>query len=543
MNRQAYLKIFLLVLAGALLLALAAYFNREHIKRSTTGAGPVMQPETQVPATPAKESKVVLKSGLAGRWYPSDANALSKQVASLFQKADVNSSDKAVALILPHAGYQYSGRVAAMGLESLGKKYNRIIVIGPSHYILMEDVLSVPQGTHYETPIGQVPLDVEFINKLLSYPMFQNVLQANQLEHSTQIQVPLLQYAQKDFKLVPIVAGNCAPQTISKAAAILKSLIDGDTLVIASSDFVHYGPNYNFVPFKDNVPERIKNLDMGAYEYIAKLDAAGFGKYISDTGATICGHIPIAILLSMLDKPVETRLVKYTTSGELIGDYSNSVSYLAVAFCGTWNSGPGIAATTAPELTEAEKKQLLMLARKSIVYFLDRQEVPELSDLNITISDSLKNPRAAFVTLNKIVKTASSGPRKDTQLRGCIGDIMPRGPLYKSVIYNAINAAVNDRRFYPVSKNELDDIEIEISALTVPKAISSPQEIRIGVDGVILSKDGHSAVFLPQVAPEQGWDVNQTLTHLALKAGLPENGWKDGASFETFQAVVFGENQ
>jgi AmmeMemoRadiSam system protein B/AmmeMemoRadiSam system protein A len=542
MDRHTYLKTFLFILAGVLLLAFIVYFSRLH-KEPGISAVPTPPPKIKAPPSPAKEAKTVLSSTLAGRWYPSDADTLSKQVAALFQKTDVNSSENVVALILPHAGYQYSGRVAAMGLQSLGKKYKRIVVIGPSHYTFMEDVLSVPQATHYQTPVGEVPLDVELINKLLTYPMFQNIPQVNQLEHSTQIQVPLLQYAQKDFKLVPIVAGNCAPETVSRVAAILKSLIDGDTLVIASSDFVHYGPNYNFVPFKDNVPERIKNLDMGAYEYIAKLDAAGFQKYISDTGATICGNVPIAILLSMLDKTVETKLIKYTTSGELTGDYSNSVSYFAIAFYGIWNSGPEIAPTAVPELTEAEKKQLLILARKSIVYFLEKRDAPELSDLNITISDTLKKPRAAFVTLKKFVKTVLPGPRNDTELRGCIGDIMPRQPLYKSVIYNAINAAVNDRRFYPVSKNELGDIEIEISVLTVPKPISSPKEIRIGADGVILSKNGRSAVFLPQVAPEQGWDVDETLTHLAVKAGLSGNDWKEGAHFETFQAVVFGENQ
>ena len=115
--------------------------------------------------------------------------------------------------------------------------------------------------------------------------------------------------------------------------------------------------------------------------------------------------------------------------------------------------------------------------------------------------------------------------------------------MYKSVMHNAINAAVNDYRFNPVSKDELGDIEIEISVLTIPKSIGSPKEIRIGVDGVILSKSGYSAVFLPQVAPEQGWDVDQMLTHLSLKAGLPEDAWKDGANFQVFQAVVFGENE
>jgi AmmeMemoRadiSam system protein A len=139
--------------------------------------------------------------------------------------------------------------------------------------------------------------------------------------------------------------------------------------------------------------------------------------------------------------------------------------------------------------------------------------------------------RAAFVTL-----------KKDSLLRGCIGDIFPQRPLYKSVILNAIHACVNDRRFVPVSPDECNDITIEISALTPPAPVESSSDIRIGIDGVVLNKDGHSAVFLPQVAPEQGWNLDQTLTHLSQKAGLPAEAWKEGASFLVFQAVVFGES-
>jgi len=128
-------------------------------------------------------------------------------------------------------------------------------------------------------------------------------------------------------------------------------------------------------------------------------------------------------------------------------------------------------------------------------------------------------------------------------LRGCIGDIFPQRPLYKSVIRNAINACFNDRRFPPVAEAECKDITIEISALTVPEPVASADEIRIGTDGVVLSKDGRSAVFLPQVAPEQGWDVDQMLTQLSLKAQLTADAWKEGASFLVFQADVFGENE
>ena len=156
--------------------------------------------------------------------------------------------------------------------------------------------------------------------------------------------------------------------------------------------------------------------------------------------------------------------------------------------------------------------------------------MPEASDLDFTASESMKPPRAAFVTL-----------KKNGQLRGCVGDIFPQRPLYKSVISNAIYAALRRPAFPATQKDEYDQIKIEISALTPPTPVASWQDIRIGTDGMVLNKDGRSAVFLPQVAPEQGWDLETTLGHLSLKAGLPADAWKQGASFHVFQADVFGE--
>ncbi len=519
----------LLVLVIVLLGIAGIFFLRAYISETppTGGIIPLKKEE------PAELPKIVLRSSLAGTWYSADAEALSKQIESFFQKAQVKPINNVIALILPHAGYRYSGQTAVCGLKTTDKKYKRIIVIGPSHRIPMEEILSVPRVTHYETPLGQVPLDVEFINKLLKYSLFQNVPQAHKNEHSVQIEIPLLQYSQKDFKLVPIVAGSCSLQTIAKAGNILKSLVDAETLIIISSDFVHFGSNFGYAPFKENIPEQIKELDMGAYEYIAGLDAKGFLEYKYNTGATICGYVPIAILLSMLNEPAKAELIKYATSGELTNDFTNSVSYLSVAFSGSWQSRQEIepqANNPELELTEDDKKQLLALANKTIIYALRTRRVPQASELGVSISDAMKCPRAAFVTL-----------KKHSQLRGCIGDIFPQRPLYKSVIRNAINACVNDRRFLPVTEEECNDITIEISALTAPEPVASSNEIRIGIDGVVLSKDGHSAIYLPQVAPEYGWDVNQMLTQLSLKAQLPADAWKEGASFLVFQADVFGE--
>jgi AmmeMemoRadiSam system protein A len=287
------------------------------------------------------------------------------------------------------------------------------------------------------------------------------------------------------------------------------------------------------VPFTENIPEQLKKLDTGALKLIEALDAPGFLEYRERTGATICGYVPIAVLLSMLDKSDKAELIDYTTSGQLEGDYSRSVSYLSIVFSGAWRKGSSMEPPARDAgLTDSDREKLIDLARKTIGYALEHGQVPEVAELGIEVSDTLKEPRAAFVTL-----------KKAGQLRGCIGDIFPSQPLYKSVLLNAINAAFRDRRFAPLQKEELADITIEISALTRPRSVPSSDRIRIGTDGIVLNKAGRSAVFLPQVAPEQGWDLSQTLTQLSLKAGLAADDWKEGAAFLVFQADVFGEGE
>ncbi len=177
-------------------------------------------------------------------------------------------------------------------------------------------------------------------------------------------------------------------------------------------------------------------------------------------------------------------------------------------------------------LKEEEKKLLLKIARETLDSYVKNKQIPEFE----IPYDTLKTNAGAFVTLNK-----------NHNLRGCIGYIMPVKPLYLTVIENAVNACSRDYRFPPVSPAELKDIHIEISVLSPPVEVESYNDIIIGEHGVILKKEGHQAVFLPQVAPEQGWDLATTLTHLSTKAGLPPDGWKKNASFEVFTAIVFKE--
>jgi AmmeMemoRadiSam system protein A len=190
-----------------------------------------------------------------------------------------------------------------------------------------------------------------------------------------------------------------------------------------------------------------------------------------------------------------------------------------------------MSAASKTELGDEDKRLLLKLARATLASYLTHHEMPEPETLDVEITSAMKTVMGGFVTLTK-----------GGDLRGCIGEIEPRRPLFRVVMDHAVDAAINDPRFPPVGADELASLRIEISVLTPPHPVASYRDIVIGKHGMTIEKGFRQAVFLPQVAPEQGWDLEETLTHLATKAGLPADAWKEGASFQVFEAVVFHED-
>lgn len=469
----------------------------------------------------------ILKSTIAGSWYPGTARSLKKMVYEFFSQAKIEKDFRPIALIVPHAGYIYSGKVAAYAYRLLiGKKIKRVFILGPAHRVFTNKVI-LSDSDYYQTPLGNIPIDKEVVSELLKssslFKVDENILLP---EHSVQIQLPFLQLALNKFKIVPLVVGELKKEEILKVAQVLKKYLDSETLFIASSDFTHYGYSYGYLPFRENVEEKLRKLDHAAYQYIKKLDLEGFLSYLAETGITICGFIPISILLALLPSDSQAIDLKYDTSGNMLNDFSNSVSYFSIAF---YKNSQG-RNNSSSILTAEEKKQLLKLSRAVLESYIREGKIPQPEDIGIKLTDNLLQKRAAFVTL-----------QKDHSLRGCIGDIFPSKPLYQVIIERTIDAAVNDPRFPPVSKQELESIKIEISALTPLREVPSYQDIVIGRDGIYLVKGFQRAVFLPQVATEQGWDLETTLTHLSLKAGLQPYAWREGASFYVFQAEVFSE--
>ncbi len=179
-------------------------------------------------------------------------------------------------------------------------------------------------------------------------------------------------------------------------------------------------------------------------------------------------------------------------------------------------------------LTEEEKKYLLQLARRSIVHYLKNRRLLEEEVDN----PGLRQKRGAFVTL-----------KVNGELRGCIGYPLPYKPLYQTIIEMAVAAATEDYRFPPLAREELDELRIEISVLTLPRKVNKPEEVIVGQHGIIISKGSNKGLLLPQVPLEYGWDLETYLNHGCLKAGLPADEWRRGVNLEVFEAQVFSEEE
>jgi len=482
-------------------------------------------------------TKKVMISPLAGQWYQDSERALRSEIAELGKNQTVVRKKNVCGAVVPHAGYRYSGHVAAgVFLRIDPKRYNRILVMGPSHYVGMRNQVSVPDATHFSTPLGELNVDTEFVARLRKLPFITCRPEAHAREHSDQIQLPLIQTClATHIPVVCMVCGQFGVSNLVSAAAELKGLLDDKTLFVASSDFTHYGANYGYVPFTKDVQKNLEMLDMSIFDLFAHKDFSGFLARLDETGATVCGRDPLSFLLAMMPADAKIDRTAYETSGRMLSDARNSVSYIGALVTGTWTA-PSACAPPAVKndgaVPEADCERLLVLARETIEQALRSGMKHTALVEPKTLTDGMKALRGGFVTLHK-----------RGALRGCIGEIVPRREIWKVVREQALNSAFHDPRFEPLTEPELNEIDIEISMLTPPKPISSWKEIVIGKHGVVLSKDGRSAVFLPQVAPEQGWDVEAMLENLSRKAGLSPDAWRSGTDFLVFEAQIIRETK
>ena len=473
------------------------------------------------------DPKKVRKPAVAGAFYPADPEILKKQVSLFLEKAGPPEIDgEILALVSPHAGYPYSGQIAGTAYKNVqGKKYDAVVVIAPSHSEYFRGVSVYDEGG-YETPLGVVPVDEDLARVIVEGDeIVKSSMAGHGEEHSLEVQLPFLQEALVDLKIVPIVMADRSFSSCEKLAnAIAQATKGRDVLLVASSDLYH---GYSY---EDCVAADTRTLE-AIEEYSPKRLCNGFAKEVYQA----CGGGPIAtVLLAAKEMGADkAAVVARTNSNDVMGERSGyCVGYAAVAIYKSGNGNPSKGERRVGVdvgLSDEDKKLLLEIARTTIEKRVKGESAPEF---NVT-SAILNEHRGAFVTINK-----------HGQLRGCIGYIEPVKPLFLTVREMAESAALNDPRFSPVTESELKNIEIEISALTPLKRIDDVDEIEVGVHGIYIKRGYYSGLLLPQVATEYGWDRPTFLEHTCMKAGLPTDAWQEkDIEIYIFSADIFKEEK
>jgi AmmeMemoRadiSam system protein B/AmmeMemoRadiSam system protein A len=464
------------------------------------------------------------KPAAAGRFYAADSAELRATLGKLFSGATPRTAGNVTAIVTPHAGYVFSGKVAASGYNQVdpGKPFDNVFVIASSHQVSFPGASIYNQGD-YVTPLGKVKVNTDLANKLIrENKVFTYNPEAGRTEHSLEVQVPFLQYhLKKDFSLVPIVIGAQSEESCKKIAAALKPWFNDRNLFVFSTDFSHY-PSYSDAQSADKAT--CDAIVSGSPEKLMKVLNDYRNRNIPNLATNLCGWTSILVMLNLTGHDPEIKItpVQYMNSGDSkFGDKDQVVGYWSLAVTRE---------ASAFDFSPDEKIKLLEIARNTIEKYLREKRIPD--DNPATYSEKLKIQAGAFVTL-----------KEDGALRGCIGRFSADIPLYKLIRQMAVASSTEDNRFDPVSVKEISRLEIEISILSPLKKISSPDEIILGKHGIYIKKGYASGTFLPQVATETGWSLEEFLGHCARdKAGIGWDGWREAQLF-TYEACVFSEKE
>ncbi len=474
--------------------------------------------------------QTVRQPAVAGQFYTANPAALEKEILAYLAAAHPPSTGgDPIALVAPHAGYQYSGQVAAYAYKLVaGRSYDAVVVISPSHTEYFSHASVFPGGA-YLTPLGEIPVDAELAKLIASKGSLvrldsrgHETRPRQRSEHALEVQLPFLQVALGDFKLVPIVLGDQSAPVVEALGNALGTALRGkNALIVASTDLSH---------FHDDA--EAKQLDGEFQKRLALFDPDALLAPLSSGSVEACGGGPVvaAMIAARALGATKCVILRYANSGDVTGDRSSVVGYLAAAMVNEQRGSAGASTTAAgSELSRGDKVFLLKLARSVI------ESECKGSKLSVSPPPSpiMREPRGAFVTL-----------KKSGRLRGCIGYIEAIKPLAETIGEMAKAAAFSDWRFEQVRADELSAIEIEISVLSPLFEVRDPSTIVVGTHGLVVSRGTHRGLLLPQVPVEWGWNRETFLAETCVKAGLPESAWKEkGTKIEAFTANVFSEHE
>jgi MEMO1 family protein len=466
----------------------------------------------------------------AGRFYPADKQTLTNDINKFFAACSKTPESWNVrAIICPHAGYMFSGKIAAEAFHTIPQKsvYKNIFIIGSSH-VMSFDGASVYNEGDFITPLGVAKVNRELAdrikneNKVFDFPVTAHIQ-----EHSLEVQIPFIQsYFRETPMIVPVIIGTNSKETVKKIAAALKPYFTEDNLFVISSDFSHY-PSYADARKTDSITAIA--ISSGAPETFLSALKENSDEYIPGLATSMCGWTSGLTLLYLIgsDKELNIKHIDYCNSGDSpYGNKNEVVGYHAFSVLSKHNrteNSPAGAADVV--ITRYEKKQLFSIAENSIRHMLyDRKKIT-IDEKEMT--GNLSKQMGAFVTI-----------KIDGSLRGCIGRFVSTDPLYVAVRESAISSAFDDPRFQPLSKEELDRIQIEITVLGPLRRIKDTSEIVLGKHGIYIKKGNHSGTMLPQVATENKWSLEEFLGYTSReKAGLGWTGWKD-AELYVYDGIV-----
>ncbi len=483
-------------------------------------------PGGQTPsAQPAVKAAPPIEPEFAGSFYPGSADKLRRDVRGYIDAAPLFTEQRAWAWVAPHAGYVYSGPIAGYVYRQIEKiAPKRVVVIAFSHRPWSPDGrlrnagIATTSAPAFRTPLGDIAVDVDETAALVKDAKFitdDSALFSG--EHSLEVQLPFVQVAAPGAKLVPLMFGNQEdPAVVEGLASLLAKRYAADpaTVVVVSTDMSHY-LQYDAAVEIDSL--MLKNVVDLKADAIGPCPAAPHGGF--------CGSSLVQALIKAqkkLDWP-KPVVLNYRNSGDTAGDRRKVVGYGAVQFPRAEGARPH-----DNELTVAQKRELLRIARTTVETLVSTGKVP---DFQVT-DPVLLAPGAAFVTL-----------KIDGDLRGCIGQTEARMPLWECVREMAVAAATEDPRFRPVQSPELKLLDYEISVLFPAVPVKDINEIVIGRDGLTIFLRGRRGLLLPQVPVEWNWNLEEFLNHTANKAGLPWDAWKDPAAvLKRFEGIIFNES-
>ena len=262
--------------------------------------------------------RIVFVSRFPEIWYPREKEALQQKIAGFFEGVldqPATSEHCPWLLVVPHAGYDYSGPVAAAAYQTLlgehGKAIRRVFILSPSHYVDFNG-MALPPFTAYQTTLGTVEVDCNVVANLQHEEgcVFDDLVFHR--EHAIDVQIPWVQTCMPSAQIVPLVVGRLPdPAAVAQLAAALVKFLDSSTVVVVSSDLVHYGKRFNFAPFGQSasLPNDIQKLECNIIDSVVHLDRAEFEGVLNQTGAAVCGKNVIRIAL-------EIARQAWTQSGE-----------------------------------------------------------------------------------------------------------------------------------------------------------------------------------------------------------------------------------